>query len=56
MLQFVGAGLLEAGNLAPLRIDAGHDVPNGSIFAGGVHALKDQQQRVAVGSVVQVLQ
>ncbi len=56
MLQFLGAGLLETENLAALRIDPGHDVPDGAIFSGGVHSLKDQQQRITVGCVVKLLQ
>ena len=47
MLQLFGAGLFEAEDLAALRIDAGHDVPDGAVFAGAVHALEDQQQRIA---------
>ena len=56
MLQFFGARLFEAENLAALRIDAGHDVPDGAVLAGGVHRLKNQQQRIAVGRVVKALQ
>ena len=56
VLQFLGARLLEAEDLAALRIDAGHDVPDGAVLAGGVHALEDQQQRMAVGRVVEALQ
>ena len=48
VIEFFGAGLLETENLATLWIDAGHDVPNGAIFAGTVHALEDQQQRIVV--------
>ena len=51
-----GAGLFEAENLAALRIDPGHDVPDGAVLAGRVHPLKNQQQRIAVGGVVKVLQ
>ena len=56
MVQFLGAGLLEAEYLAALRIDPGHDVPDGAVLAGSVHALKNQQQRMAVGRVVKALQ
>ena len=56
VLQFRGARMLEAEYLAALRIDAGHDVPDGAILAGGVHGLKNQQHRVAVGCVVKSLQ
>ena len=53
--QVLGAGLLEAEDLAALRVDAGHDVLDGAVLAGGVHRLKNQQQRVAVWSVEQSL-
>src|ERR1035437_7130452 len=42
MFQFFGAGLLEAEEFASLRIDPGHDVPDGAVLAGGVHALEDE--------------
>jgi phosphopantetheinyl transferase (holo-ACP synthase) len=56
MFQFFGARLFETENLAALRIDAGHDVPDGAVLAGSVHPLKNQQQRIAVGCVVKALQ
>ncbi len=56
VFQFVGARLFETENLAALRIDAGHDVPDGAVLAAGVHPLKNQQQRIAVGRVVKLLQ
>ena len=52
----VGARMFEAEHLAALRIDAGHHVPDGAVLAGGVHRLKNQQHRIAVGRVVQTLQ
>ena len=55
VLELGGAGLLEAFHVASLRIDARHDVPNRAILAGRVHALKDDQQRVAIGAVEQLL-
>jgi hypothetical protein len=55
MFQFVGGGLLETENLAALRIDPGHDVPDGTVLAARVHPLKNQQQRIAVGGVVKTL-
>ena len=55
VFQLVGARLFETENLAALRIDAGHHVPDSAILAAGVHPLKNQQQRIAVGRVVQVL-
>ena len=56
VLQFLGARLFETENLTALRIDPGHDVPDGAVLAGGVHRLKNQQQRIAVGRVVKALQ
>ena len=56
MFQLLGAGLFETENLAALRIDPGHDVPNGAVFPASVHPLKDQQQRLAIRRVVKMLQ
>jgi hypothetical protein len=56
VFQFFGARLFETENLAALRIDPGHDVPDGAVLAGSVHPLKNQQQRIAVGSIVKALQ
>jgi hypothetical protein len=56
MFQFVGGRLFETENLAALRIDPGHDVPDGTVLAARVHPLKNQQQRIAVGGIVQLLQ
>src|ERR1039457_3333633 len=56
MFQLAGARLSETGNLAALRIDPGHDVPDGAVLAGRVHPLKNQQQRIAVGRAVKTLQ
>ena len=56
MFQFFGAGLLEAEDFTSLWVDPGHDVPYGAIFAGSVHALEDEQERMAVGCVVKLLQ
>src|SRR5665213_4567401 len=36
MFQFVGAGLLKTEDLAALRIDPGHDVPDGAVLAASV--------------------
>lgn len=35
-------------DVASLWVDAGHDVLDGAVFPGGVHGLKDEQQRPAV--------
>ena len=56
MFQFFGAWLFEAEHFAAFRIDPGHDVANGAIFAGGIHALENQQQRIVVRGIVKVLQ
>jgi len=56
MFQFVGARLFEAEDLAALRIDPGHNVPDGAVLAAGIHPLKNQQQRIAVGRVMKPLQ
>ena len=56
VLQFRGAGMLEAEDLATLRIDAGHDVLDGAVLAGGVHGLKNQQDGVAVAGIKQALE
>ena len=56
MLQFLGARLLETENLAALRIDPGHDVPDGAVLAGGIHPLKDQQECITVRGIMEALQ
>jgi len=48
--------MLETENLAALGIDSGHHMLDGAILAGGIHGLKNQQDRIAVGRVVQLLQ
>jgi hypothetical protein len=55
VLQLGGAGVLEAEHLAALRIDPGHDVPDGAVLPRRVHRLKDQQDRMAVRGVVELL-
>jgi len=52
---FVG-GRLEGVHLASLRVDARHHVLDRAVLAGGVHRLKDEQQRPAVLRVETVLQ
>jgi len=56
MFQLIGARLFEAEDLAALGIYSGHDVPNGAVLAASVHPLKNQQQCIAVGSIVKALQ
>ena len=55
VFEFLGAGMFEAEDLAALRIDAGHDVLDGTVLAGGVHCLKNQKQRILVVGVKQAL-
>src|SRR2546429_2432939 len=43
-VQFLRARGFERVNVAALRVDAGHDVLDGAVFAGGVHGLKDEQK------------
>ena len=56
MLQLVGGGLFEAEHFAALRIKPGHDVADGTVLAARIHSLKNQQQSIAVGGVMQILQ
>ena len=55
MVEFLGRRLLEAEDLAALRIHAGHDVLDGAVLAGGVHRLKNQQHRPGVVGVNEFL-
>jgi hypothetical protein len=48
--------LFETPHLGVLRIDAGHNVPDGAVPAGRIHPLKDHKQRIAFGGVVKALQ
>jgi len=43
VLQFLDARLLETEDLAALRVDAGHDVPDRAVLARRIHPLKNQQ-------------
>ena len=56
MLQFLCAGVLVAENLASLRIDAGHHVPDDPVLSRRIHGLENQQERVTVGGVKTLLQ
>ena len=52
MVEFLRAGLLETERLrSGLRIDPGHHVLDRTILPGGVHGLKDQQERIPVVGV-----
>src|SRR5208283_4644485 len=56
MLQLGRVRMLEAEDLATLRVHSGHHVLDRPILSRGVHRLKDQQDRVAVGCIEQLLQ
>ena len=56
VVQFLSAWLLETENLASLRIDARHNVPDGPILAGPIHPLKDQKQSVLMRRIMKLLQ
>ena len=56
MFELFGTRLLEAEHLAAFRIDSGHDMPDGTVFAGAIHSLKDQEQCMPIGGVVKILQ
>ena len=55
VVEFLGRRLLEAVDLAALRIHARHDVLDRAVLAGGVHRLEDDQHRIAVVGVEQFL-
>ena len=55
MLEFRGAGMLEAEHLAALRIDPRHHVRDDTVLAGRIHGLKNQQHRVAIRGIQQLL-
>ena len=55
VVELLRRGLLERGHLAPLRIDAGHDVFDRAVFASRVHRLEHKQQGPAVLGVKDVL-
>ena len=56
MLQLLGAGRLEGVHLATLRIDAGHDVLDYAVLAGGVHGLQHDQHGPAPVRIEPLLQ
>src|SRR5271169_3744462 len=55
VLQFTGAGMLEAEDLAALRIDPRHHVPDGAVFSSRVHGLKNQQNCMAIRRIEKLL-
>ncbi len=56
VLELLGARVLETEDLTALWIDPRHHVRDGAVLAGRVHGLKDQQQRVLIRGVEEVLQ
>ncbi len=44
--SFERRGDFEGGDVAALRVDAGEDVADGAVLAGGVHALQDDEERL----------
>ena len=48
--------MLEAVDLASLRIDTRHHVFDCAVFAGGVHCLKNQEEGISIVRVEQTLQ
>ena len=55
VVELFGGGLFEAEDLAALGVDAGHDVLDGAVFAGGVHGLEEDQDGVGVCGVEELL-
>src|SRR6185503_17429708 len=55
VLQFRGAWMLEAEDLAALRIDSGHHVLDRSVLSGRIHGLEDQEDGRAFGRVERLL-
>ena len=53
--SFDRAGMLEAEDLAALRIDPRHDVLDGAVFSGCIHRLENQQHGMAVGGIQKLL-
>jgi hypothetical protein len=56
MAAFKGCRDLKGGHLTTLGVDSGKDVPDGAVFAGCVHALKDDQHRLGSGGIKDLLQ
>jgi hypothetical protein len=49
------SGDFEGSDVAALRVDAGKDVADGAVFAGSVHALKDDEQSFGLAGVEDIL-
>src|SRR5262249_22245981 len=48
VVEFLGGWSFEAGDSAPLRVETGHHMFNGPVFARCVHRLKVDQQGVSI--------
>ncbi len=55
MFKLGGAGMLEAENLASLRVDARHDVPNGAVLPSLIHSLNNDEDGVFVRRIEKLL-
>ena len=55
MVELLRRGLLERIYLAPLRIDARHDVLNRAVLTGRIHGLEDEQEGPTVLGVEHIL-
>src|SRR5437867_12068794 len=56
VFQLLHARMLKTMDLAALRIDAGHHMLDGAVFAGGIHALENNQHSIAVRRIKKILQ
>ena len=54
--EFEGGGDFEGRDVAALGIDAGEDVADDAVFAGGVHALEDDENGFCLGGVEEFLE
>jgi hypothetical protein len=45
----------EAGDVAALGVNAGENMGDGAVFAGGIHALKDDEEGLGAGGIEDVL-
>lgn len=55
VIQLLKTRMFKTENLTALRIDSGHHMLDRAVFTGGVHCLKDQQRRVTVRRIEQIL-
>ena len=55
VIEFFIGRFLEAEDLTPLRIHPGHDMLDGAVLAGGVHRLQNDQHRIDIIGVEELL-